>query len=406
MAHLHAFTRALTIAAFCGLLAPGSHAEWRLGILPQHTTAVALNDVGQLLGDKAPYGEECPHPRCFFRGSTFLYSHSTGYQPQEGQYATGLNNHGQMTGFNMPPFAIPSGFVTSAGPYTAPPYQLGTTVLVNNRGDVVATSEEAPGISLYLHGQAPVSIYQGVGGPAAINDAGQVLLMQYEHGISSLLYTNGQLTPLGTLGGTSLTGSLLNEAGQVAGTVAFADRTRQHAFLYDAGVVRDLGTLGGTRSSAGGLNDLGQVVGNSTLASGKTHAFLYANGQMTDLGLMFGELDSYALAINNAGSILLLTRDSANGAEGYFLYRKGQLLDFAALVPELLAAGKPSGLMLSEADDIAGTITLADRSTKAFLMSPVPEAGSGLMVVAGLGVLGLAGVGKGRRGKGLRRQPA
>ena len=56
--------------------------------------------------------------------------------------------------------------------------------------------------------------------------------------------------------------------------------------LWQNGTVTDLGTLGGERSTAAAINASGQIVGYGTaLGSGvATDGFLFSNGKMTDLG--------------------------------------------------------------------------------------------------------------------------
>jgi probable HAF family extracellular repeat protein len=57
-----------------------------------------------------------------------------------------------------------------------------------------------------------------------------------------------------------------------------------HAVLWQNGTVTDVGTLGGLKSTAAAINDNGQIVGSAATSSGATDGFLYSNGTMTDLG--------------------------------------------------------------------------------------------------------------------------
>src|SRR3982751_4757094 len=89
-----------------------------------------------------------------------------------------------------------------------------------------------------------------------------------------------RVTELGTLRGYGSFGYGINNAGQVTGNDGWLD---VHAFLYSNGQMTDLGTLGGSGSSGGyGINDAGQVVGGSDTSTDARHAFLYTDGQMTD----------------------------------------------------------------------------------------------------------------------------
>src|SRR4051812_40322014 len=130
---------------------------------------------------------------------------------------------------------------------------------------------------------------------SAINNAGQ---MTGSSSTSSgeghaVLYSNGQITDLGTLTGDIASfGFGINNAGQVTGTSVttfggFRVPPVQHAFLYSNGQMMDLSTLGGSSSVGNGINSSGQVTGysdTSTESPFNSHAFVYSNGQMTDLG--------------------------------------------------------------------------------------------------------------------------
>ena len=79
----------------------------------------------------------------------------------------------------------------------------------------------------------------------------------------------------------------INASGQVAGSDSF-DGSTTHAALYSNFQLTDLGTLGGDFSEGVAINGSGQVVGDSTLANGLTHATLWSNGQIIDLGTLPG----------------------------------------------------------------------------------------------------------------------
>jgi probable HAF family extracellular repeat protein len=111
--------------------------------------------------------------------------------------------------------------------------------------------------------------------------------------VHSIVYANGQMTDLGTLGGASSFPAAINDMGQIVGAAfppgnptdpQFAPLLTIHAFLYSGGVMTDLGAAGGTLSSgATGINNSGKVVGTLNLPNGNSHGFIYSNGVLQEL---------------------------------------------------------------------------------------------------------------------------
>ncbi len=183
----------------------------------------------------------------------------------------------------------------------------------------------------------------------AINERGQIVgrsetNLKYGGGYTerhAVLWQNGVMTDLGTLGGHGSEAVAINQSGQVIGS---GDTTKlvlpgdtlsgqtPHAFLWQKGKMTDLGTLGGRESDAVAINGRGQVVGASdtkTKSAGgyiTSHAFLWENGRMRDLGTLGGD-NSGAVAINEAGQIVGYS-DSGSGS---FVWQNGKMTDLGTL---------------------------------------------------------------------------
>jgi probable HAF family extracellular repeat protein len=151
----------------------------------------------------------------------------------------------------------------------------GTTYWLNNRGDVVGSSN--------------------LGGDMAAD---------------AFLWTKaGGMQDLGNLGGTSAASVWVNDARQVVGTSLIPNDLAWHAFLWRNGVITDLGTLGSDPSSeAQSINEQGQVVGVSFDGPNDLHGFLWEkSGPIADLNKLVPPGSSVtiinAFQINDRGEI-------------------------------------------------------------------------------------------------------
>ena len=138
----------------------------------------------------------------------------------------------------------------------------------------------------------------------------------------AFVYKDDTMINLPTLGaeGTSRSVSYaINDSGQIVGWSEITDQGScpdselsayhiSHGFVYSNGQITDLGTLGGGCSIAAGLNNQGNVVGWAHTSENRQHAFLYRQGAMHDLNDLIPPDSSweltYASDINAAGQIV------------------------------------------------------------------------------------------------------
>ena len=198
--------------------------------------------------------------------------------------------------------------------------------------------------------------------------------------VRAVLWRNGKIRNLGTLGGHESVAFAINERGQVAGFASnaipdsFPDSvfafggTQAHAFLWKDGAMQDLGTLGGPNSIAFNVNDRGQVAGNANTSftpnpvSGNlpVSPFLWDDGHMIDLGTLGGTFASEN-NLNNTGQVVGFSKLTGDVGFHPYLWSRGRLADLGTF------GGKNGTAMaLNDAGDVVGWAEL-----------PIPCAGCG-----------------------------
>ena len=165
----------------------------------------------------------------------------------------------------------------------------------------------------------------------------------------------------------------INESGVVVGISA------GRAIVYRDGVLQDLGTLGGATSDAAAINDAGAVVGNSDTATVRSRAFLYADGTMTPLGEP-DDFFAWPRAVNARRQIVGAWTPPIRDTTGHthaFLYEKGTFTDLGPL------PGSTSDF--SWADDINahGQIVGASGGPSGYLLAVTWENGTARILECG-----------------------
>jgi uncharacterized membrane protein len=278
---------------------------------------------------------------------------------------------------------------------------------INDSGQISGTGSTASGDNvpvLWTNG-APASLAStnfptGVG--RGINNAGQVV-GEIGFGPSPLILWNGRNgsrildVPQGT---TPYFADAINDRGQVAGA-AFSSAGIV-AILLDSndGSATTLSSLGGDYSKGFGINNAGQIAGFSTAASSVTnHAAVWSGLAPDDLGVPLGST-SEAVGINDFGKVVgssgsfnpynegLLGPGQA-GLATAFLWDSGTAVNLFQASDAALQGW--SNLTVAYAINDVGQIVgegLINGHLHGFLLTPVPEPGTYVLIAVGIGLVG------------------
>lgn len=146
----------------------------------------------------------------------------------------------------------------------------------------------------------------------AINDCSQLTGWANFGGQTHAFLYDGQIRDLGTLGGNFSFGVDINDSGVVVGvsTLPGPLPAPAHTFIYDSRTgsgLQDIGTLeGGTYISGSAINNAGQVAGFARTAADVSRAFRYDRGVIQNLGTLDGDdgFSSVGMEINDAGFVI------------------------------------------------------------------------------------------------------
>ena len=182
-------------------------------------------------------------------------------------------------------------------------------------------------------------------------------------------------------GDTSGAATAINDRDQIVGISGTCDqavgrRTATHAVLWDNGHVTDLGSLGGTSwNTPTSINEAGDVVGFSgtdpaDIDGNLTHAFLKRrNHTMQDLGVLPGDISSTATSINLFGQVVGYSNDAAGHIRAV-VWQNGVPVDLGSLAPDF----EGSLVLANDVNDfgvIAGRGLDASGAIVAFVATPV-----------------------------------
>jgi len=340
-----------------------------LGIFPRRdlSEAVDINDLGLVLVQS--------DNRAFLWENGVEIDLGTLGGPDPGPFAGGgtnavaLNDLGQVVGTSETAAGTTHAFLWQSGLMT----DLGTlggalsdALALNNRGRVVGVSETGSGERHYFL-ITPVDTNLDEAPDLWNEDT------RPADGINDLMTDIGFFSPAGLFGGSG--SAAINGLDQVVfdGKVLvdfppFGIVPVGRALLWENGVTTDLGTLGGIQSGPAGLNDLGQVIGWSDTRLGPTHAFLWQSGVMTDLGTLPGGLSSVAVDINNRGQVLG-NSNFETCCDHAFLWHNGVMTDLGILGTSL-GGSSSFGAAINDFAQVVGMSDQRFVDFHAFLITP------------------------------------
>ena len=275
------------VAGFVGVAPNYQAAVWsngttRLLTTPENTIgslATGINNHGQMVGfaDVQTEGGSRQEAMLWDAGGEVT---PLGFLPG-GSFSSGqdINDNGQVVGVTSISGQYRGFLWDGDGPIEALPVPLGATssfaVAINNLGQVV-------------------------GSASALFQPGRAVL--WENGVASELDSLAE--------GAGASAADINDSGQIVGTSAGpppppgSPPPPSHAVLWNDGDITDLGSLGGPFTTAQSINSHGQVVGLGMDAAFLFRAFVWKDSVLTLLPPLSGDNEAAAFDINGRGQVV------------------------------------------------------------------------------------------------------
>jgi probable HAF family extracellular repeat protein len=126
-----------------------------------------------------------------------------------------------------------------------------------------------------------------------------------------------------------------NQKGQIVGNAETCNFSAVRAYVWEKNKVVDMGTIGPSIYLAPvAINNKGQATGTDfDPATGLNRAFLWQDGVTTDLGNLPGDPQVFGNAINDRGQITGQTCDLTESTCTSFIWQNGIMTDLNAVVP-------------------------------------------------------------------------
>ena len=122
-----------------------------------------------------------------------------------------------------------------------------------------------------------------------------------------------------------------NNRGQVVGIITTCDFSSSRTVLWEKHKVIDMGTIGGLVFAPIAINSKDQATGTYTTTAGINRAFLWQDGVATDLGTLPGDNFAEGGAINDKGQIVGQSCSATSCT--VFLWENDVMKDLNAVVP-------------------------------------------------------------------------
>jgi probable HAF family extracellular repeat protein len=206
--------------------------------------------------------------------------------------------------------------------------------------------------------------------------------------IRAVLWKDGEIKDLGTLGGNHSQATAINNRGQIVGYAlnkiadpfsiidlgfgGSSNGTQTRAFLWENGHMNDLDTLGGPDAFGIFVNERGQVTGysytnstpNATTGFPTQDPFLWTkeNG-MIDLG-SFGGTSGSPTGLNNRGQVIGSSKLAGDQASDPFLWDDGKLID---LFTDTIGGNPTTANAINDAGEIVGNAVFPNGASDAYL---------------------------------------